>query len=223
MQSAFSKNRRCRIRGMTLFEVVLAMMILVGVAGGVLLTIRTSVETSVRVAQVRDDDAIAYSFIELMRGTLRSMPGNATFQVQTNSSTSPPSWQMTINEPGQALGFGRVSFDRLRVVMDLERRPGGLWALQLTSHPRVQKLGEKPIPLVLLDDLEVVSWRFYDSRSQAWQEDWQDGGFRPTVAELTLRRQGRPEIVQAMEVMPKPVSAASAPSPSQPPPAEALP
>ncbi len=35
---------------MTLFEVVLAMMILVGVAGGVLLTIRTSVETSVRVA-----------------------------------------------------------------------------------------------------------------------------------------------------------------------------
>lgn len=203
---------------MTLFEVVLAMGILVAVAGGVLLTIRTSVETSVRVARVRDDDAITYTLVELMRDTLRNLPGNATFQARNDRTNSPPTFQMTIEEPGSALGFGRVAFDRLRVVLETDRRPGGLWALQLTSIPRLRKLGEEPVPLVLVDDLEKMSWRFFDPRSQTWLDDWQDGGSRPTVAELTLQRRGRPEVVQVIEILPKPVSAGSSRAPEPTPP-----
>lgn len=200
---------------MTLFEVVLAMAILVGIAGGVLLTLRTSVETTVRVARVRDDDAIVYSFVELMRDTLRNLPGNAVFQAMVEKTSSPPSYRVVIEEPGRSLGFGQVSFDRQRVVLETERLPGGLMAVQLTAIPRSQKVGEKPVPLVLIDDIELFSWRFYDPRSQMWQDDWQDGGFRPSAVELTLRRQSRPEVVGVMEVTPKPVSAGtSAPAPS---------
>lgn len=203
---------RCpRLRGMTLFEVVLAMAILVGIAGGVLLTLRTSVETSVRVARVRDDDAIVYSFVEMMRDTLRNLPGNAGFQALVDKSGSPPSWRVVIEEPGRALGFGQVSFDRQRVVLETERRAGGLLAAQVTAFPRTRKLSDEPVPLVLLDDLELITWRFYDPRSQIWQEDWQDGGFRPTAVELTLRRQNRPEVVGVMEVTPKPVAPSAAP------------
>ncbi|MDX6767346.1 MAG: hypothetical protein SFU85_11215 [Candidatus Methylacidiphilales bacterium] len=196
---------------MTLFEVVLAMAILVAIAGGVLLTIRTSMETSVRVARVRDDDAIVYSFVELMRETFRNLPSNATLQVLNDRAASPPVQRLVIDEPGRILGFGQVSFVRQRVVMDAERRPGGLMCVQLTAFNRVTKVGEKPVPLVLIDDLEMLSWRFFDARSQSWQEDWQDGGVRPTVVELTLRRLGRPELVQVMEVVPRAPVAAQAP------------
>jgi len=187
---------------MTLFEVVLAMAILVAVAGGVLLTLRTAVETSVRVARVRNDAALSRGFMDLMRETLRTLPPQARFIAMRDRSTAQGYWTLVVDEPGRALGFGRVSFDRARVLVQTERQPGGLLALQLVAVPRVLRVGEKPVPLVLLADVESLEWRFFDPRSAAWQEQWPDSGFRPSAVELKMKRQGREEVSAVMWVSP---------------------
>lgn len=189
-----------RHRGMTLFEVILAMAILVAVAGGVLLTLRTAVETSVRVARIRDDDMLTTAFIDLMRMTLRTLPPPCRFQALLDRSEGVPHCTLSFSEPGNTLGFGRTGFDRQQVRLEVERRPGGLMVAQLLAEPRVRKVGEKPVPLVLLDDVEVLAWRFFDPRNSAWQEEWPDTGFRPSAVELRLKRQGRPEVVEVLEM-----------------------
>jgi hypothetical protein len=42
-----------------------------------------------------------------------------------------------------------------------------------------------------MNDVERISWRFFDAASGKWSSDWPDIGTKPNLVELTFKLAGR--------------------------------
>jgi hypothetical protein len=67
-----------------------------------------------------------------------------------------------------------------------------MFSVSLTreSQDPSRTVAEKVQRLTLLPDVKKLQWRYLDSRSGSWSEEWKDQSFRPSLIELTLSLPG---------------------------------
>jgi|GEM_PF-2176878 len=183
------KFPRKKQKGFTLFEVIVAMGILVAITGAVIMTLRVTTQTAVLTARNRDHDQVTYALIELLRTTFRTLPAKARFQAQYDKmSVTGPRWVLTFENCPEIFAFGATPWDNSQTILQNTRTMDHPWNLELIRVPLALPPGESPVPLVLLRDLQKITWKFFDPRSNVWQDDWHDASFRPSVVALTLQR-----------------------------------
>lgn len=180
------------MRGMTLLEAILALALMVAIAGGVLVALRTVLEASVHVARARATQDPLNAWNHVLRASFRNLQAEARFTASGPSDDRRTAWRMLIEEPGAIFAFGWGGVGRQRLIVEaVNEPPSRSWVIQLIAIPRVTPSGFRPTPLVLLSDIDSTSVRYYDVRSRSWVEVWGDASFRPTVVEVRIeRRQG---------------------------------
>ncbi len=194
--------------GFLLIEVVLAMSILVLAVVGVYKIMQAALETTseVRRAHLRDQEV--NGVVNLLRKTLRSLPGDAS--VTTRASQEAVTLELVVDKSPSAFALGPQSFHFGSQVLSVRQQVGGLLNLTLLFEPELGALGEPvvtkdplPPPLPLISDLRGVEWRFYDERTARWVEQWNEPSVRPRLIQFTMGVAGRPlPVVAVFEVPP---------------------
>lgn len=194
-----------RQNGFTLFEIIVAMLILSVIIGAIIMTLRVSTQTAVLTARNRNHDRVTYALIELLRTTFRTLPAKTRFQAQYDKlSLTGPSWILIFENCPEVFAFGEIPWNNRRTVLQNTRTMDRPSSLDLVRVPLTLQTGETPVPLKLLQDIQKIAWQFFDPRTNSWHDDWQDTTFRPSVVSLTLQRVDDEPITAYFTVVPAP-------------------
>ncbi len=180
--------------GFTLVEVVLGLLIL-ALLGAVLFTlvettIGAAAQLNVKQAQTQELNGL----IEICRETFATLDGRS----QLTSSVKPAQgggYAQELRVEDGPLVFSWRGAGTETGITTISPRPqaNGLLAFCLLHEPDADSLIdgteklEKPKWFVLMRDLKKLEWRFFDSRSNAWRKEWEEGGFRPSMIEMVIQ------------------------------------
>jgi type II secretion system protein J len=180
--------------GYLLLEVLLALAILcivvVMIFQIVQATLRVTSDINFLAVQQERVDGVS----ELLRRNFVMMPQRTQFQTRTQNNqlelifrNAPFHFTWT----GAEAQFGTV-------VLSARSQPDGRLSLAVLQEVATgadsyldggkDRKGDW-IPIVR--DIEQLSWRFFDSRTGNWSNDWRDGSSKPSLVELTYKLSGR--------------------------------
>lgn len=199
------KNTPRRLRragGFTLIEVILAISIFVLMAGGIYLAVSTSVRASAELANAQMDARKLSAFVRFLREGFSNLPIEAEFVLRTrDQGHRGRSVELLIPRAAGAFETGALESFGSGVV--LAALPDGKGKSRFSLMRFSDKLSEKDRDrfleeaewLPVLDDVELVRWRFWDPNLNQYVETWQSGRQRPELIELTIQVMGDPELV----------------------------
>jgi type II secretion system protein J len=192
------KTKRARQGGHTsgylLLEVLLALAVLsisvVMIFRIVQTTLKATADINFLQTQQRKVDGIS----QLLRRNFDSMPQTCTFQTRnTNGALELIFRYAPFNFSWVSAGanFGTV-------VIASRPQPDGRLALSVLQesgdalNSYVDGANEKKGEwFPLMDDVEQLSWRFFDQRTEKWSPVWPDTATKPNLVELTFKLAGR--------------------------------
>jgi len=186
----FAANNRRRCRAFTLFEVVIAVLIM----ALVIISIYRFVVGSMSAIKFSTDDTTQKSAVESLVAVL-----------QEEFSNLPP------NEPGALLGEGHQFSGKASDQVEWLSQAGngmftedaaGQWKLTLLLRPQgntnTYTLGLlRQVPdnsnteenwLPLLPNVDAIEIRYYDQRLNTWLEKWSDSSARPNLVRIRIWR-----------------------------------
>jgi prepilin-type N-terminal cleavage/methylation domain-containing protein len=187
---------RCRARGFTLLEMLVALSAFVLLMGGIFAIANSTMELGNDLAVAQDRSRIRLNFIEFLRRSFRSLPGEAELRlaVQARGGTYLPN--LNIVNGGSSFTPGAALPPDTSVDLFAEERPGGYLrvGIRLLDSNQTQALRNgQPVRyarnqevLPLLDNVSRFEWRIYDGASNRWENTWKEAR-RPLFAEMTLR------------------------------------
>ena len=136
------------------------------------------------------------NLIEFLRKSFRTLPGEATVDLKVKSVGSTYLPTLTIFGGGTAFSPGPAIAPEASIEVYAEERPGGYLRIGLrgldtdrTTAARQGKVGkpvDKSAELPLLDNVARFEWRFFDARSNQWENYWKEAQGRPMFAELNV-------------------------------------
>ncbi len=182
----------CSPKGMTLIELVLALAVLVLVAGMVSGIARAALEAGEALVQFGREQAGVDASSDLLRHLFRTLPHDAKMQlVIAKLPDHPPS--IVITGAPRALAWGSSDWQEGDLELSPKLTSDGLWQVGFgrsvpdpnSSEQTIMKLPWLPI----FEGLVSVGWRFLDARSGQWQTQW-DQGQHPAAIELTAQLPG---------------------------------
>jgi type II secretory pathway component PulJ len=191
-----SKTKWARVQtcGYLLLEVLLALAVLsisvVMIFRIIQTTLKATADINFLQTQQRKVDGIS----QLLRRNFDSMPQTCIFQTRsTNGSLelifrSAPfnfSWVTTAANFGTVVIAGR-SQSNGRLALSVLQESGD--ALSSYVDGANEKKGEW---FPLMDDVEQLSWRFFDGQTEKWMPAWPNAASKPTLVELTFKLAGR--------------------------------
>ena len=184
----------------TLVEVVLGVLIL-ALLGGVLFTlVETTLGAASQLSIKQGQTQELNGLIEICRQTFATLDGRAQFTSSVKPATGGGYAQELRVENGP-LAFAWQGSGSETGITTISPRPqaNGLLAFCLLHEPNELSQEESNLPVpkpkwfVLMRDLKKMEWRFFDSRSNAWRKEWEEGGFRPSMIELLIQSPASPE------------------------------
>lgn len=185
-----------RTLGFTLLEMLVALSAFVLLMGGIFTIANSTMELGNDLAVAQDRSRIRLNFIEFLRRSFRTLPGEAELRltVQARGGTYLPN--LNIVNGGSSLTPGGALPPDTSVDLFAEERPGGYLrvGIRLLDSNQTQSLRNgQPVRyarnqevLPLLDNVSRFEWRIYDGTSNRWENTWKDAR-RPLYAEMTLR------------------------------------
>lgn len=185
-----------RARAFTLLEMLVALSAFVLLMGGIFTIANSTMELGNDLAVAQDRSRIRLNFIEFLRRSFRTLPGEAELRlaVQARGGTYLPN--LNIVNGGSSFTPGAALPPDTSVDLFAEERPGGYLrvGIRLLDSNQTQALRSgQPVRyarnqevLPLLDNVSRFEWRIYDGASNRWENTWKEAR-RPLFAEMTLR------------------------------------
>jgi type II secretion system protein J len=187
-------KERVKTSGYLLLEVLLAVAVLSISVVMIFRIIQTTLKATADITFLQTQQRKVDGISQLLRRNFESMPQTCTFQTRSVNNSlelifrSAPfnfSWMTTKANFGTVVIAGR-SLPNGRVALSVLQESGD--ALNSYVDGSNQKKGEW-FPLV--DDVEQLSWRFFDGQAEKWTSDWPNPASKPSLVELTFKLAGR--------------------------------
>ena len=193
-----ARDKRKRVRGFTLLEIVLATLILGLMAMAIFRFVQSNI-IALRVSAIENLEEARYSgLLGLLTAQWQDLPtGVGALAGDTYKFNGRPR-----DEIVWACGAGpgmltRYAAGEFTVRLRLRPAKEGSDRLQLGCYrkPRGDAEGENQnetwVPLI--DDVGGLRIRYFDTRLNAWVERWTDTGTLPRLIELVIQRPSRPD------------------------------
>lgn len=184
------------VRAFTLIEMVVALSIFVLLIGGIFAIANGTLELSNDLTYAQERALMRQNLIEFLRKSFRTLPGEATVDLKVKSVGSTYLPTLTIFGGGTAFSPGPPIAPEASIEVYAEERPGGYLRIGLRGldaerttaarQARTAKPVEKSSELPLLDNVARFEWRFFDARTNQWENYWKEPQGRPMFAELNL-------------------------------------
>jgi len=183
---------RRRPAGFTLIEVVLGIALMALLMGGIFAVARGALQVSSEVTGNQQYSMKIHSFLELLRRTFEEMPGNG--QVTLLASGRGYESEVAFREFPLAFSWAGVPAGSPAVVLKtikggsgwLQSRVYYLNEEQAEAYAESQRLDESGLNLLLMDQMKMLQWRFYDQQTDEWVTEWDNTATRPSLIELNV-------------------------------------
>lgn len=185
-----------RAVGFTLFEMIIALSMFVLLIAGIFSISQSTLELTESISLSQDRSLIRQNFIEFMRRSFRTLPGEA--EVRLSVKQSGGSYVPTLNIANGGSSFTPGTSLAPDTSMDVyaEERPGGYLRVMLRVLDQKQtqairsnqsvRYSKDQITLPLLDNVSRFEWKFYDASTNRWENNWKQAR-RPILAEMNLQ------------------------------------
>jgi hypothetical protein len=180
--------------GFLLLEVLLALAILSMVVVMIFQIVQTTLRVASDINFLQRQQQKVDGICELLRRNFIAMPQTALFQTRKKGNDfelifrDAPfnfSWLGTGAQYGTVVIASKPRADG-RIDLSVLQEPEG--ASRNTVDAQTDWKGSW---LTLLNDIDQISWRFYDPRNAKWSTEWPDAGTKPSLIEITLKIAGR--------------------------------
>jgi len=187
-----------RIRGFTLLELMLAILLLTILVGMVFSTARSSLALGNSIVQTQNEEMLHQAFFELLSQRFSALPGNTRFDLQVQDSGSHYISDLTLqNVPLSFTWGGQARIAKAVQLSTIKRRSGFLDIVLRYYENEILEgsatsfgssaLSKEPFAeIILLEDVAFFEWRVLDGRSLEWAYDWELQGRLPLQLELSM-------------------------------------
>lgn len=185
-----------RRSGFTLLEMIVALSAFLLLIGGIFSISQGAMELSNDLAAAQDRSLIRQNFIEFLRRSFRTLPGEAELRLSVKQSGG--SYVPTLNfvNGGNSFTPGSALPPDTSMEVYAEERPGGYLRvmLRVLDQRQTQALRSNQsvrytrdqITIPLLDNVSRFEWKFYDASTNRWENNWKQLR-RPIMAEMHLQ------------------------------------
>jgi type II secretion system protein J len=180
--------------GYLLVEVLLAIAILSIVVVMVFQIIQTTLRVTSEINFLQTQQRKVDGICELLRRNFVSMPATCLFQTRNHNGSTElvfryAPFNFSWMKPGAKFGT---------VVIASRPQPDGRLALSVLeeSGNALESYVDSGIErksdwVPLVNDVDRLTWRFYDARSGKWSSDWPDTAVKPNLVEINIKLAGR--------------------------------
>lgn len=197
-------------RAFSLFEIVVAMVILGLISGAVLSIIWQAGDSAAEIRDLDQRDEEVGRFLTLLRETVENLPPDGTLAITPAEESTSGYPELTIGNSATAFTFGETVGSAEESVIAL--RPGDvsetgeqLFNLALsradfapddeTGSGMVFRAGEGDLMevdedgrywLTLVSGVRAASWRYWEEEQREWIEEWTDDSTMPPLLEFAF-------------------------------------
>ena len=180
--------------GYLLVEVLLAIAILSIVVVMVFQIIQTTLRVTSDIDFLQTQQRKVDGICELLRRNFVSMPQTCLFQTRDHNGSTElifryAPFNFSWMNPGAKFGT---------VVIASRPQPDGRLALSVLeeSGNALESYVDSGIErksdwVPLVNDVDRLTWRFYDARAGKWSSDWPDTAVKPNLVEINIKLAGR--------------------------------
>jgi len=180
-------NQR-RQSGYLLLEVLLAIAILSIVVVMIFQIVQNTLRATAQINFLQTEQRKIDGIQELFRRNFLAMPITCQFQTQSADGRV----QLVFRHAPFNFSWSRSGVLLGTVTIAGRTQPDGRIALGFFEEPEAKVVGqEKGDWILLLGDIDQLTWRFYDTRTGKWLLEWSDAGYKPKLVELSLKLSGR--------------------------------
>ncbi|MCA1962366.1 MAG: prepilin-type N-terminal cleavage/methylation domain-containing protein [Prosthecobacter sp.] len=182
--------------GFTLMEMIVALSMFVLLVTGIYSISQATLDLTDSIALSQDRSQIRQNFIEFMRRSFRTLPGDAEVRLSVKQKGGTYLPTLNIVNGGSSFTPGLALPPDTSMDVYAEERPGGYLRIMLRvldvkqtqaarSNQTVRYTRDQ-ITLPLLDNVSRFEWRFFNHITNRWENNWRDPR-RPILAEMTLQ------------------------------------
>ena len=192
----FTASGGTRAPGFTLLEMLVALSAFVMLMGGIFSIAQGTMELGNDLTAAQERSQIRQNFIEFLRRSFRSLPGEAEIRLSVKQSGGTYVPTMNFMNGGSSFTPGLSLAPETSMDVYAEERPGGYLRVMLRVLDQKQtqamrsnqsvRYSRDQTTLPLLDKVSRFEWRFYDASTNKWVNNWQPGR-RPLMAEMNLK------------------------------------
>jgi prepilin-type N-terminal cleavage/methylation domain-containing protein len=191
-----SLGQAARHGGFTLMEMIVALSMFVLLITGIYSISQATLELTDSISLSQDRSLIRQNFIEFMRRSFRTLPGEAEVRLSVKQKGSTYVPTLNIVNGGSSFTPGISLPPDTSMDVYAEERPGGYLRIMLrvldekqtqaVRNNQAVRYTRDQITLPLLDNVSRFEWRFYNHTNNRWENNWRDRR-RPILAEMNLQ------------------------------------
>lgn len=207
-----------KVGGFTLFEVILAMMILGLLSGAVYTITSAALESSKATIAEQTGMRRLEAFVRVTRDSFFNLPADAKVFLRMGKSPSgAPIPELVFSETTGT--FGVASLGSGSLILAARPMADGTRTFSILRVPAdvqgndYDRLMAEGAWIPLLPGVERVEWAFW--RQGEWVEEWPEGSERPAAVRLRFESIDLPGSVLDLQFWIPPLAPPQAPSPSQ--------
>jgi type II secretion system protein J len=194
-ETADTRNQKPQtVSGYLLLEVLLALAVLSVVVVMVFQIIQTTLRVTSDINFLETQQQKVDGICELLRRNFVSLPQTCLFQTRKHNESTELlfryapfnfSWLKSGAQFGNVVIASRPQPDG-RFALSVLQESGN--ALESYVDAGTDRKGDW-VPLI--NNIDQLSWRFYDTLAAKWLPDWPDTGRKPNLVEMTFKLAGR--------------------------------
>jgi prepilin-type N-terminal cleavage/methylation domain-containing protein len=208
--------------GFTLLEVVLALALLALLVSAIYAIVQGAMGATITVTREENRNREVEGYIDLLRRSLRTLPGEGTITYEIVELLGKKIPKLTVDGGSFIFPGGSLAGMYSAMILTAREQVGGLWTLglerELTDEEKKERTSLEDDPrafLPLVSDVTTFQWRFYDTRTQQWREEWTERSTRPGAIELNIVLAGEQAPIRSLCWMP-PIAARGRGAPRAP-------
>lgn len=171
---------RDRVRGFTLMEMMLVMLILTLLVGAIFGIVRGTVELADDMTVEQARESRLRGFADYCERLFRTLPAGAVVRHELENRGGRYLSQLVFENVPSGVGASGVD-PRNRVVLQTEEAVDGYLRMVLTVTPLTQDASE-PVKLTLLEGVVACEWEFHDPVTDQWVSIWNKGAGKGLLA-----------------------------------------